>query len=136
VIRAVIDTNVIVAALKSSRGASYEILRRADTGAFEPALSVPLLLEYEDVLRRPETAVPLSRLQVDAVLDRLCRVGLNQRIHFLWRPFLNDPKDDMVFETALASQAAFIVTFNIRDFGPVSRFGIKPIAPKDFLLEL
>ncbi|HUF61201.1 MAG TPA: PIN domain-containing protein [Verrucomicrobiales bacterium] len=135
-IRAVIDTNVVVAALKSIRGASYEILRRADTGVFEPALSVPLLLEYEDVLRRPETEIPLSGVQIGATLDRLCRVGLNQRIHFLWRPFLSDPKDDMVFETALASRAAFIVTFNIRDFEPVRRFGIEPIPPRDFLMKL
>ena len=127
---------MIVAAVKSTRGANYEILRRADIGAFEPVLSVPLVVEYEDVLRRPQMEIPLSAIQIDAVLDRLCRVGLNQRIHFLWRPFLNDPKDDMVFETALASQAAFVVTFNTRDFEPAIRFGIEPILPGDFLLKL
>ena len=85
---------------------------------------------------RPETAVPLTAVRIDAILDRLCEIGLNQRIHFLWRPFLNDPKDDMVFETALAARAAFIVTFNLRDFEPAARFGIDPVLPRDFLLKL
>ncbi len=133
VIRAVLDTNVIVAAMKSNQGASHEVLLRADAGRFQPVLSVPLVTEYEEVLRRPESDIPLSASRLDAILDRLCEVAHNQRIHFLWRPHLKDPKDDMVFETALAAGADFIVTFNLGDFEPARRFGIPPLTPGDFL---
>lgn len=135
-IRAVLDTNVIVAALKSSKGASHELLLRMDAGHFQPALSVPLVTEYEDVLHRPKLGIRLSSDQIDAVLDRICQLGINQRIHFLWRPFLPDPKDDMVFETALASRSSYIVTFNLSDFQPTHPFGITAIRPDQFLLKL
>ena len=107
-----------------------------DIGDFVPALSVPLVTEYEDVLFRPELDLQLSSPQLNALLDRICELGINQRIHFLWRPFLPDPKDDMVFETALASSSPFIVTFNISDFEPAKEFGIHPILPHEFLLKL
>jgi len=136
VIRAVIDTNVIVAALKSSKGASYELLLRMDAGRFQPAVSVALVTEYEDVLFRPTLGIRLSHSQIDAVLDRICQIGINQPIYYLWRPFLSDPKDDMVFETALASGSTHIVTFNLSDFRPARQFGIEAITPGRFLLKL
>lgn len=135
-IRAVLDTNVLVAALKSSTGASYEILRLADLGVFQPVLSVSLVTEYEDVVYRPDMGIPLSTAQIDAILDRICRISINQSIHYLWRPFLTDPKDDMVFEAALASSAPFIVTFNHKDFQPAESMDIQAISPRDFLLRL
>ncbi len=135
-IRAVIDTNVIVAALKSSNGASHELLLRMDAGLFQPTLSVPLVTEYEDVLFRPALGIKLSHAKIDAVLDRICQIGINQPIYYLWRPFLPDLKDDMVFETALASVAAYIVTFNLSDFRPSKQFGIEAITPDQFLLKL
>ena len=135
-IKVVLDTNVLVAALKSSTGASYEILRLADLGVFQPVLSVSLVTEYEDVLHRPEMAIPLSTAQIDTILDRICKIAINQRIHFLWRPFLTDPKDDMVFEAALASSAPFIITFNHKDFKPAKSMGVTAISPRDFLLKL
>lgn len=135
-IRAVLDTNVIVAALKSPRGASNEILRLADAGHIEIAISVPLVTEYEDVLHRPELGIPLNASGIDAVLDRLCQVAINQRVFFLWRPLLRDAKDDMVLEAALASSSQYIITFNLRDFDSVAQLGIRSIRPGDFLLEL
>lgn len=135
-IQAVFDTNVILAALKSSRGASHEILRRMHTGDFRPVLSVPLLMEYEDVLLRPGLEVPLSRNQIEDILDGFCQAAVNQEIHFLWRPFLPDPKDDMVFETALASGSPYIVTFNLSDFQVAASFGIVPLTPSQFLSKL
>ncbi len=107
-----------------------------DLGDFVPALSVPLVTEHEDVLFRPELGLQLSSSRINAVLDRICELGVNQRIYFLWRPFLPDPKDDMVFETALASSSPFIVTFNISDFQPAKAFGIHPIRPGEFLTKL
>lgn len=135
-IRAVLDTNVIVAAFKSPKGASHELLLRMDAGHFQPVLSVPLVTEYEDVLHRPALGIRLSRAQIDDVLDRICQIGINQRIHFLWRPFFSDPKDDMVFETALASGSSYIVTFNLSDFHTTRTFGIEAITPSQFLLKL
>ena len=135
-IRAVLDTNVIVAALKSSRGASHELLLRMDAGHFQPVLSVPLVTEYEDVLFRPAIGIRLSPAQIGAVLDRICQLGINQRIYFLWRPFLPDPKDDMVFETALASGSSYIITFNLSDFHSTEPYGIQAITPDQFLLKI
>jgi predicted nucleic acid-binding protein len=126
----------LVAALKSSTGASHEILRLADLGVFQPVLSVSLLAEYEDVLHRTEMQIPLSSAQIDSVIDRLCKIAVNQRIHFLWRPFLADAKDDMVFEAALASSSLFIVTFNHKDFKPTVSMGVEALSPHDFLLRL
>ena len=135
-LRAVIDTNVLVAALKSRNGASHEILRLADAGLFKPVVSVPLVTEYEDVLHRTEMGIALLRDQIDAVLDRICQLSINQTVYFLWRPFLPDPKDDMVFEVAMTSQSRYIITFNTGDFVPASQFGIQAITPREFLLEL
>ena len=135
-LRAVIDTNVLVAALKSRNGASHEILRLADAGLFKPVVSVPLVTEYEDVLHRTEMGIALLRDQIDAVIDRICQLSINQTVYFLWRPFLPDPKDDMVFEVAMTSQSRYIITFKTGDFVPASQFGIQAITPREFLLEL
>ena len=130
-VRIVLDTNILVAAFRSKRGASNALLSKVGTSIFEIALSVPLMFEYEDVLARPEFA--FDPMQVDAVLDYLAAVGLEQQIHFLWRPFLKDPKDDMVLELALNAKCSHVVTFNIKDFKGSQQFGIEAIAPKDFL---
>ncbi|HAS50295.1 MAG TPA: DNA-binding protein, partial [Gammaproteobacteria bacterium] len=81
----VLDTNVLVAALRSRSGASYRVLSQVGQNLFTIAISVPLVMEYEDVLTRPGM-VPISRSAVDAVLDYLCVVGQRQRIFYLWRP--------------------------------------------------
>ncbi len=130
-VRIVLDTNILVAAFRSKRGASNALLSKVGTSIFEIALSVPLMFEYEDVLARPEFA--FDPMQVDAVLDYLAAVGVEQQIHFLWRPFLKDPKDDMVLELALNAKCSHVVTFNIKDFKGSQQFGIEAIAPKDFL---
>lgn len=93
-------------------------------------------MEYEDVLLRPGLEVPLSRNQIEDILDGFCQAAVNQEIHFLWRPFLPDPKDDMVFETALASGSPYIVTFNLSDFQVAASFGIVPLTPSQFLSKL
>lgn len=135
-IRVVLDTNVVVAALRSPTGASNEVLRLAESGLFEVAISVPLVTEYEDVLHRPETGIPLSAERIDAVLDRICRFAIRQQVYFLWRPYLSDAKDDMVVEAALASRAQFIVTFNLSDFSSTQQLGIQALRPNEFLLKL
>lgn len=128
----VLDTNVLVAGLRSRRGRSFQILSRLGDGVFQIALSVPLLFEYEDVLARSEVGVT-SEAASD-ILDYMCSVAHHQEVHFLWRPFLPDPKDDLVLEVAVASQSEWIVTFNERDFAKVpAQFGIDVAPPATFL---
>ncbi len=132
-VRAVLDTNVIVAALRSSSGASHQILLAADRGEFELALSVPLLAEYEDVTGRPGSGIPLPREAIDSILGRLAMVAHKQPIFYLWRPLVPDPKDDMVLEVAVASGATHLVTFNLKDLNRASDFGISVVRPSQFI---
>jgi putative PIN family toxin of toxin-antitoxin system len=119
----VLDTTVMVAALRSDRGASRQLLLAALNREFELLLSVPLMLEYEAVLTRPQhlTASGLSGAEVGRVLDDLATIARPVRLAFRWRPVLSDPNDDMVLETGVNGGAGAIVTFNRRDFGEVGR---------------
>lgn len=132
----VIDTNVIYSALKSRRGASYRILSLVGSGKFQTNLSVPLLMEYEDVAKRPPLPGALSTEDIEAVLDYLCNVSNKWQIHYLWRPTLPDPNDEMVLELAVTANCDNIVTFNVADFRDASRFGVHAITPKAFLTEI
>jgi putative PIN family toxin of toxin-antitoxin system len=132
-LRAVLDTNILVAARRSRTGASNTLLRAVDAGAFTMLASVPLFLEYEAVLSRAEhlRAARLTPEQVAEFLDYLAGLVEPVRLHYLWRPQLGDVADEMVLETAINGRADCIVTFNIRHFGPAARFGIKPIRPDE-----
>ena len=131
--RVVLDTNVLVAASRSGKGASAKLLSLVGKGRFEVCLSVPLVLEYESVfLREIELDSPDWRSRMD-ILDYLCAVAERQEIYFLWRPFLRDPKDEMVLETAVAGGCDAIVSYNRRDFAGVERFNLKVYEPREFL---
>lgn len=136
IIRAVIDTNVLHAGLYSDRGASFKVLRLIERGKIIPLLSITLLFEYEDVLRRNQSLLKLSDKEINQVLDNLCSLGEHQKIYFLWRPFLPDPNDDHILELSVASGAEAIVTHNIKDFRESSMFGLKTITPQQLLEEL
>ena len=131
--RVVLDTNVVVSAFRSRRGPAFSLVSRIGTGRFEVAVSVPLVLEYEEVLTRTTS---LREIDVLAVLGFLCSVGHRQNIFYLWRPILPDPKDDMVLELAVASRSRVIVTYNQRDFVPADKFGIQVLTPESFLREI
>ncbi len=131
--RVVLDTNILVAASRSKRGASFEVLSGIGTGLFEIAVSVPLVLEYEDVLLRNRRETGLERQDVENLLDYICRVALRQSIFYLWRPVLRDSRDDMVLEVAVAAGADAIVTFNRRDFAASETFGVEVISPRELL---
>ena len=130
--RIVVDTNVLVAGLRSRRGVAFRLLSEIGKGRFEIALSVPLVLEYEDALLRQEVA-NLGQADVDAVLDYLCKVAHLQQIFFLWRPLLPDPKDDMLLELAVAARCRAIITYNVRDFTGADKFGVSVLEPAPFL---
>ena len=117
----VLDTNVIDSALRSRRGASFEVVRRIGASAFEINLSVPLALEYESVLLRHRADLGLSGPDVLAAVDYLCSVARLHDIHFLWRPLLRDPKDEMVADLAVKAGADDPVTHSVRDFQPLKR---------------
>jgi predicted nucleic acid-binding protein len=130
--RIVLDTNVLVSALRSRRGASFQVLKTVGRGRFEHVVTVPLVLEYEEVLRRPGV-VPISTTAADDVIDYLCATGVQQSVHFLWRPKLPDVKDDMVLEAAVNGSCSHIVTHNLRDFELARSLRITPVAPGRFL---
>ena len=129
-----IDTNVLLSALRSRRGASFQLLSKLDAQLFEMCVSVPLVFEYEDVLKRQ--ALGICENDAEAVIDYICRIATHHAIHFLWRPYLPDPKDDLVLEVAVAAQCTHIVTFNTKDFVGVGRFGLQALWPADFLLQI
>ena len=132
--RIILDTNVLVAGLRSRRGASFRLLELVGKGTFDIHLSVPLVLEYEDVLNRFLGELHVSRSAVDAIIDFHCAVGKQHEIFFLWRPFLRDPKDDMVLELAVRAECEYIITHNIKDFRGVAEFNLQALTPGEFLV--
>ncbi len=131
----VIDTNVLISAPRSRTGASFKLLSLVGTDHFKINISVPLLFEYEEAAKRQKRETVLTSRDIDDILDYLCSVATRHEIFFLWRPFLRDPKDDLVLELAVEACCDFIVTYNKRDFEGAEKFGIRVVTPKEFLLE-
>ena len=124
---------MIVAAMRSPGGASAAILRAVRRERAVLLLSVPLAMEYEAVCLRPEhqIAAGLSEQEVHIFVDAVIAMAEPVKIHFLWRPQLRDPGDEMVLETAVNGRADLLVTFNERDYGTVAeRFGIQVTTPR------
>jgi len=135
----VLDTDVLVAAFRSDTGASRKVLEAARTRRFNLLLSVPLMLEYEAVLTRPEhlAASRATIEDVSAVLDELASVTRRVELVIRTRPLLSDPNDEMVLETAINGRADAIVTFNDRDFRPVAtRFRCSVVRPVEVVRQL
>ena len=133
-VRAVLDTSILVAAARSRNGASYQLVSMLPTSRFDFALTIALYTEWQAVLTRPEHMPPgVSVEGVLAYLRYLASIAHLQDVHFLWRPFLRDPDDDMVLECAVASGSQYIVTHNIRDFSRVTELNVHAITPADFL---
>ena len=129
----VIDTNVVVSALRSQRGASYKLLMEIGSDKFDVNVSVPLVLEYEDAAKRLIGKTKLRKTDIDDVIDYICTEAKRWRIYYLWRPYLKDPKDDMVLELAVTSKCDFIITYNKKDFQNVRTFGLRVLTPKEIL---
>jgi putative PIN family toxin of toxin-antitoxin system len=132
--RIVLDTAAVVAAMRSPTGASAAILRAARQGRVTLLASVPLAIEYEAVCFRPEHRrdAGLTINQIDAFLHALLALTEPVRAHFLWRPQLRDPDDEMVLETAINGRADAVVTFNVRDYGIApSQFGVEVLLPRE-----
>jgi putative PIN family toxin of toxin-antitoxin system len=133
--RIVLDTNVLIAAARSRNGASFALLQALRAGKFAALASVPLMLEYEAVLKRPEHLEIGGRTVAitDAFLDALSVFIEPVHLHYLWRPQLRDPADEMVLETALNGRADTLVTLNVDDFAVAGLFRLTVMTPGAFL---
>jgi putative PIN family toxin of toxin-antitoxin system len=132
----VVDTSVIVTALRSRHGAGNAVMRLIAMRRFVLLATPPLFLEYEDVLNRPEQRLAhgLTLSQIDRFLAELAALIKPVDIHFQWRPQLSDPGDEMVLEAAINGRADAIVTHNVDDFVEAgNRFGISVLRPADVL---
>jgi putative PIN family toxin of toxin-antitoxin system len=125
----VIDTNVLLSALYSNRGASHKLLSMIDSKKFRVNISTTLLYEYEEIIKSKSE---LTDQEADVVLDYICQIGVEQKLFYLWRPMLKDPDDDFLLELTVKSRAV-IVTLNAKDFNVAHEFGIKVVTPKELL---
>lgn len=131
------DMNVLIAALRSQRGAAFRFISMlGESTSFQLHISVPLVLEYESIAKRERLRYPerigVNNRQIDAIVNYICSIGQEHEIFYLWRPILPDEKDDCVLELAVAASARYIITFNKRDFKPAERFGISLVTPQEF----
>jgi len=130
-ITAVIDTNILVAAMRSRQGASYRLIDEFMTlpPAWNWSISQACLLEYEEVLHRQQIPAEI----IDSFLaDLLHRADKISRVQSL-RPLLHDPDDEFLAELALSASADYLVTFNKSHFRPLESLGIQLATPAEFL---
>lgn len=135
--RITMDTSVLYQALRSSLGASHVVLQLIARGELLLSLTVPVFLEYEEVLMRPTSldGFDLTREEASAVLDMLALVGEKQDVFYLVRPNLPDVGDDIFVECAFAGGSEYLLTSNTTDFsrGELGAFGFSLVTPAQFL---
>jgi predicted nucleic acid-binding protein len=132
VLDVVLDTNVLVAAFRSSLGASFRLLQTLERGQWRPVISPALALEYEAVLKRDVDGLGLTLIDIDDFAEYLCSRGRLVQIYFRWRPMLPDPDDDRILEVAVCTGSP-IITFNVRDFRGSESLGVRTIRPGELL---
>jgi putative PIN family toxin of toxin-antitoxin system len=135
----VLDTDVVVAAMRSPAGASAAVIRAVWEDRVTLLMSVPLAMEFEAVCRGPEhrLAAGLSVRQVEVLLDAVIAMAEPVLTHFLWRPQLRDPNDEMVLEAAVNGGADALVTFNVRDYGTAAtQFGVEVLLPREAIARM
>ncbi len=134
--RIVLDTSVVVAGLRTRSGAGNAVLRLVASRRLVLLATPPLFLEYEDVLKRPEQRLAhgLAPPDIDVFLAELAALVEPVEVHFLWRPQVRDPNDEMVLEAAINGWADALVTYNVADFATVGdRFAIPILRPPEVL---
>lgn len=129
----VLDSNVLVTALKSSMGTSFRLLSMLESDRFQLHVSTPLVAEYEAVLKRG--MLNLTAQQIDDVVDFICARATQHKIYYLWRPMLKDPGDDFLLELAVKADAR-IITWNVADFKRSQPLGVLVQTPCEFLYSL
>ena len=129
----ILDTNILVAAFRSKRGAANLLLDKLDDSRWQANVSTALSLEYEDVLKRPEMKDFNSESDVDIFLNGLCTIAEFNDIFYLWRLLAKDPNDAFILELAVRVNADFIITYNKKVFPAATDFDIQLATPKEFL---
>lgn len=132
-ILAVLDTNVILAALLSRRGASFEILLRLRRGEWRLVLSNHLLLEYEEVLKRNAASLALTHEEIDNFLNAICQAAVCFQLPVGPPPRLPDADDEPLLRLAETSRARYITTHNLRHLAPAATYGVAVLPPRHFL---
>ena len=127
------DTNVLISGLQSRRGKSFQLLQLLYDEKFTILVSVPLVLEYEALLKKKLDRNIFTDKDIEEFIDYLCKISEHFKIYYLWRPFLKDPFDDHLLELALTSGCDYIVTYNIKDFRKARELGIMAITPAEFI---
>lgn len=134
--RAVMDTNVLVAAFRSRNGASFELFRRLRLGLWTAVVSNHLFFEYEEVLKREAPALSLTLNDVDQILNAIAARSENWLLSHYWSPILTDPDDEPLVQLAIESETRLIATHNIRHLLPASKMNIQVLKPAEFLATL
>jgi putative PIN family toxin of toxin-antitoxin system len=134
--RAVMDTNVLVAAFRSRKGASYEIFDRLRQDEWTAVLSNHLFYEYEEVMKEDAAALSLSLDDVDQIVNAISARGEEWSLTHNWEPVLTDPDDEPLVQLAQESGSLVVITHNTRHLQPASALGIQVLKPKEFLFIL
>lgn len=138
-LRVVLDTDIVVTALRSAAGGSNAVLREVAHGRLTPLVTPALFLEYEAVLKRPEQRLAhgLGLADIDRFLAAFAAACEAVEVSFQWRPQLGDANDEMVLEAAVNGRAQALVTHNVRDFVKgMEKFGVRVLRPGELLKEL
>lgn len=127
------DTNVVVSGLRSTKGASHELLARLRTGDWTLVISNTVLGEYHEVLHREAEALRLTHPETDSFIDDLCDLAQRFSPTTPWQPTANDPDDEAIIQLAREAQVLYLVTHNIRDVSRAAQFGVRVVRPAEFL---
>jgi putative PIN family toxin of toxin-antitoxin system len=129
----IIDTNVLLSGLQSNQGQSFKILEEFLEDEISIAISVPLVLEYEKILKMYLDRTIFSEEDINQVINYICNKATPVKVFYLWRPYLKDPYDDHILEVAIAGKCKYIITYNKKDFKGIEEFGIKAVTPYEYL---
>jgi predicted nucleic acid-binding protein len=132
-IRATLDTNVLVAGLRSPNGASHELLERLRAGAWALVLGNTVLGEYHEILHREAESLRLTHREADLYVDGLCELAERFSPATPWQPVASDPDDEAIIQLAREAQVLYLVTHNVRDVSRAAQFGIRVVRPAEFL---
>ena len=122
--------------MRSRQGLSNQFLRLLGSDKFESVVSVPLVLEYEEVCKRIMPPLGITHQQIECFIDYFCQISQHRKIFYLWRPLLPDPDDDFLLDLAVEAEVDYIITFNKKDFPRMDRFNIHLATPKEFMQEI